>query len=103
MKKRLILALALLFAGLQIMNAIPAHPGKFVYTQPDGKRIVLQRHGDEFGHWLTDASGKVVRLEADGFYREVSEDMVSEVRRNAAVRRSAAQQTRAAKAAGAVK
>jgi M6 family metalloprotease-like protein len=103
MKKRLILALALLFAGLQIMNAIPAHPGKFVYTQPDGKRIVLQRHGDEFGHWLTDASGKVVRLEADGFYREVSEDMVSEVRRNAAARRSAAQQTRAAKAAGAVK
>ena len=97
MKKRVILALALLLAGLQIMNAIPAYPGKFVYTQPDGKRIVLQRHGDEFGHWLTNASGKVVRLEADGFYREVSEETVATIQRNAAARRSEARQVRAAK------
>ena len=103
MKKRVILALVLLFAGLQIMNAIPAHPGKFVHTQPDGKRIVLQRHGDEFGHWLTNASGKVVRLDADGYCREVSEETVATIRRNAAVRRNAAQQARSARAAGAVK
>ena len=56
MKKRMILALVLLLAGLQIVNAIPAFPGKIVYTQPDGKKIVLQRHGDEFGHWVTNAS-----------------------------------------------
>ena len=41
MKKRMILALVLLLAGLQIMNAIPAYPGRIVYTQPDGKRIIL--------------------------------------------------------------
>ena len=98
MKKRMILALALLVAGFQILNAIPAYPGKIVYTQPDGKRIVLQRHGDEFGHWMTNASGKVVRLEADGFYREVSDETVATIQRNAAVRRSEARQARSAKA-----
>ena len=102
MKKRMILALVLLLAGFQILNAIPAHPGKIVYTQPDGKKIVLLRHGDEFGHWMTNSAGKVVRLDAAGFYREVSEETVSEVRRNAAARRGAAQQARA-KAAGLVK
>ena len=103
MKKKLILALALLLAGLQIANAIPAYPGKIVYKQPDGKKIVLQRHGDEFCHWTTDAAGKVVKLDADGFYREVSEETVATARRNAAARRSAAQQARIARAAGAVK
>ena len=99
----MILALVLLLAGLQIVNAIPAFPGKIVYTQPDGKKIVLQRHGDEFGHWVTNASGKVVRLDADGYYREVSEETVTTIQRNAAARRNAAQQARRAKAAGAVK
>ena len=60
----MILALALFLAGFQLMNAIPAYPGKYVYTQPDGKRIVLQRHGDEFHHWTTDAAGRMVRLDA---------------------------------------
>ena len=67
MKKRMILALVLLVAGLQMANARPAYPGKIVYKQPDGKKIVLQRHGDEFCHWTTDAAGKVVKLDADGF------------------------------------
>lgn len=98
MKKRMILALALLLAGLQILNAVPAYPGRIVYTQPDGKRIVLQRHGDEFGHWTTNAAGKIVKKDADGFYREVSEETASAIRRNAAIRRSEAMQVRAAKA-----
>jgi M6 family metalloprotease-like protein len=103
MKKRLILALVLLLAGLQILNAIPAYPGKIVYTQPDGKRIVLQHHGDEFCHWTTNAAGKVVKMGTDGFYREVSEETVAQARRNAVARRSAAQQTRVARSAGAVR
>ena len=98
MKKRMILALVLLVAGLQMANARPAYPGKIVYTQPDGKRIVLQRHGDEFGHWTTNAAGRMVRKDADGFYREVSESEASEVRRNAAARRSEARQASAARA-----
>ena len=99
----MLLALVLLLAGFQILNAIPAHPGKIVYTQPDGKKIVLQRHGDEFYHWTTNAAGKVVRLDPDGFYREHSEEPVSEARRSAAAHRSAVNQTRMARAAGAVK
>ena len=98
MKKRMILALVLLMAGFQFANARPAYPGKIVYTQPDGKRIVLQRHGDEFGHWTTNAAGRMVRKDADGFYREVSESEASEVRRNAAARRSEARQASAARA-----
>ena len=101
MNNRVILALVLLLAGLQIMNARPAHPGKIVYTQPDGKRIVLQRHGDEFYHWTTDDAGRVVQKDADGFYREVPKETVSEGLRRAAAHRSAFQQARAARAAAA--
>ena len=99
MKKRMILVLALFLAGFQLMNAIPAYPGKIVYTQPDGKRIVLQHHGDEFGHWTTNAAGKMVRKDADGFYKEVSEEEASSIRRGVAARRSEARQASAAQAA----
>lgn len=51
--------------------ARPAYPGRIVVTQPDGSRLTLQIHGDEWGHWLTDASGRVVAQDEDGFYREV--------------------------------
>lgn len=52
--------------------AVPANREKFTYTQPDGSKIVLQLHGDEFCHWTTDASGQVVERGADGYYRPVS-------------------------------
>ena len=39
---------------------------------PDGTVIVLQKHGDEYFHWTTDASGQVVEKNADGFYRPAS-------------------------------
>ena len=94
----MILALALLLAGFQLMNAIPAYPGKYVYTQPDGKRIVLQQHGDEFYHWTTNSAGKIVRKGADGFYREVSESEASEVRRRTAAQRNEARKVSAAQA-----
>ena len=88
MKKRILLALAALLAGFQLLTAIPARPGKFSVTQPDGSRLVLERHGDEWGHWLTDASGNIVRKDADGFYRIVSEEDASSLRETAARRRT---------------
>ena len=67
MKKQILLLLAALVCGVRTLLAVPAYPGRIVYTQPDGTKIVLERHGDEFGHWTTDAAGRTVRLHADGF------------------------------------
>ena len=68
MKRTLISLLALLLA-LPLSFAIPAYPTPIKYTQPDGSVIILQKHGDEFFHWTTDALGRIVEKGADGFYR----------------------------------
>ena len=97
MTKRLILALFALCAGFQVMTAVPARPGKFTYTQPDGTKIVLQRFGDEWNHWTTDASGHLVVKGADGFYRTATftESSLSARRRSVArIRRSLASRAR---------
>lgn len=103
MKKRILLALAALLAGFQLMTAIPARPGRFTVTQPDGSRITLQMHGDEWGHWLTNASGQMVRADEDGFYRIVSADEAAVIRQqvveNRTLRFQARVQARARRAA----
>ena len=72
MKKLSILLLfALLLGAVLPMQAKPAYPGKFTHVQPDGTRIVLQKHGDEWAHWVTDDAGRVMQLDADGYYRVV--------------------------------
>ena len=53
-------------------GAIPARPGKFNHTQPDGSVIVLELHGDENFHWTTSANGEVVEEGDDGFYRPIT-------------------------------
>lgn len=58
-------------------SAVPAKPGSFRYTQPDGSIITLRLHGDEFFHWTTDASGQVVAQDADGFYRPATLDLAA--------------------------
>ena len=96
--KKILFALVVLTASLQLM-AIPARPGRFTVTQPDGTRLVLQRHGDEWGHWLTDVSGRMVVQDEDGYYRPARGITVDEIRRNAAARRALANQRRAARRA----
>lgn len=50
--------------------ALPAKPGTFKYTQPDGTILTLERHGDEFFHWTTIAgTSQVVELGEDGFWK----------------------------------
>ena len=56
MRKHILFALLALLAGFQLLNAIPAYPGKIEYVQPDGTKIVLRQHGDEFAHWTTEIS-----------------------------------------------
>lgn len=69
--KRILIALLLLLWLIPQAQAVPAYPGTYKYKQPDGTVIVLQNHGDEFFNWITDASGRIVEKDADGFYRPV--------------------------------
>ena len=101
MKKLILSALAALLLAFQTLNAVPAYPGKMIYTQPDGTKIVLRLHGDEFAHWATDVSGRVVRQDTDGFFRPVSDEEAARLREGASARRAAARSMRAAaRAAG---
>ena len=78
MKKYILLILALAGA-VQILSAVPAMPGKFTRTLPDGRKVTLELHGDEFRHWLTDESGRVVKQNARGFIEPSSMAEVTEM------------------------
>ena len=68
-RKPMLAAVAALLTALTVW-AIPARPGAFLYTQPDGRVISLERHGDEFFSWTTLAgTDQVMVMDADGFYR----------------------------------
>ena len=98
MKKRFILALAALLTSFQWLVAIPARPGRLTLVQPDGTKIVVTLHGDEFGHWATDLSGRLLRQDADGFYRVDTETDLPSLQRRAMERRSNARRVRSARA-----
>ena len=70
----------------------PAHNGAIRYTQPDGSVIEIYRHGDEWGRWTTNAAGKVISLDADGFYREMEGVTPKMAAQAAAIRRKAFRQ-----------
>lgn len=68
MKRFLLIAFLLLLGGT--IQAKPARTGIIRYRQPDGTILSLRLHGDAFGHYATDASGNVLELDAQGFYRQ---------------------------------
>lgn len=72
MKKIFVIA-AVMFACAVAANAVPAKPGLINRTQPDGTRVNVYLHGDEFGHWITDADGNLLEEDADGYLRLVSD------------------------------
>ena len=91
MKNRLILLLSLLAVSTALFAA-PARKGLVPRTQPDGTTIMVRLHGDEFGHWLTDASGNLLAKDSDGFLRPVADGGIA-IRQNgerASARRAAA-------------
>ena len=67
--KKILLSLVLVLGLSATALAIPARPGARAVRQPDGSVIMLTLHGDEFCHWVTDASGTIVEKGADGFWR----------------------------------
>lgn len=69
MKKRYIAFFAALtFGSLFAGRAIPAYPYPIEAVQPDGTKVTVRMHGDEFHHWST-MNGQVVHKAADGFWR----------------------------------
>jgi M6 family metalloprotease-like protein len=65
--KRIVVIAALAFVSV-LASAVPADKTKFLYRQPDGTVITLQRHGDEFYHWTTDGRGRIMQRDKKGFY-----------------------------------
>lgn len=49
-------------------QAIPADPTPVQVTQPDGTRLTLTLHGDEFFHFTTTSDGYTVVKDASGYY-----------------------------------
>lgn len=73
-RRLLVIAFMACISAVSLL-AVPAKPGTFRYVQPDGSVIELILHGDEFCHWLTDASGRLVEKDVAGYYRESSRDI----------------------------
>ena len=94
MKK--IASILILLACSFSLLAKPAKPGFFRYTQPDGSTILIQRHGDEWGHWTTNQAGQVVRMDENGFYRVVEGATVEMAAQAATIRRKAMRQVASA-------
>ena len=70
--RRIILAAAAALIYTAAM-AVPAKPGAFNYTQPDGTVIQLELHGDEFFNWHTLAGTSQVMVKGDdGFWHKGS-------------------------------
>ncbi len=81
MKRSLLVISCFLFAAISLW-ALPGRRGGVMYTQPDGTTLEIFLHGDEWGHWATDREGRLLDLDADGFYR-LSVRSLSRVRRQA--------------------
>lgn len=70
-----ILAAAALLAGTALTaTAVPALPGKRVYTQPDGTQVSLTLRGDESLHYFVDDNGYIIRQDDRGYYRLLDND-----------------------------
>ena len=51
------------------MWALPARRDGRVVTQPDGTKVTIYQHGDEYFHWITNEKGEWVKMDEDGYYR----------------------------------
>ncbi len=64
-----------------VSQASPAYPYPIKYTQPDGSVITIQKHGDEFYHWITDESGNEIVMDESGFYHKVTNPPTPEMKK----------------------
>lgn len=88
--KKTLLSLVLILAVLRILSAAPAYRGPVTRTQPDGSTIVTYIHGDEFGHWVSDAQGNELVQGEDGWWKPAATEAAPAIQQRAALRRAAA-------------
>ena len=69
-KKALCLVLAAV-SGVTFLNAVPANPNPFIYSQPDDttQKVKLHCMGDEYCHWIETADHEVVVKDSKGVYK----------------------------------
>ena len=87
--KKIILSIFAICLFATSLSAVPARPGKLIVRQPDGSSIEIYKHGDEFGHWITDAQGRILAKDANGFYRVQQGVSAASIRKTAAANRAA--------------
>lgn len=101
--KKVLAVLALLCGALSIASAVPAYPGKIRVTQPDGSVVTIQLHGDEWFHYVTDESGRVIARDESGFWQLSEMPSAEQWEQASRMRRSAgAQRAQAARKASAL-
>lgn len=87
MNIRTILATVALTATAASALAVPAKPGLYTFTQPDGTEIVASLVGDEHFHYYVTEDGRHMLRDADGYLREATLETVqtrmAKVRANA--------------------
>ena len=80
------LVISFLLLACVCAQAKPARPGLVRHIQPDGSTLLIRLMGDEQGHYALDAQGRVLELDAQGFYR-LSPTPEAALRRRLAPRR----------------
>ena len=75
MRKAFLITFFITILSAACLQAVPVYPGKIKVTQPDGSTRYILKHGDEWGHWTTDLQGRVVRKDAEGWWRPTGESV----------------------------
>jgi len=71
--KKIMMGLLLCLLSKAAVLASPVYPRPHQVTQPDGTRLTLVGHGDEFCHYTTTTDGYTIVLAEDGFYHYATE------------------------------
>lgn len=87
--KRISLLTITLFLAL-ISVAAPAKRVAVVLEQPDGTTLTAYPKGDEHCHFYTDSLGRMLTMDANGFYRIATDKEVAERRQRGDLRRGKA-------------
>ncbi len=66
MRKFITIAAAILCLS-QVIVAVPAKRGLIQRVQPDGSTIMVQVHGDEWFHYVTDEKGNILEENESGY------------------------------------
>ena len=96
-RKILLLALTVLIFQFHFDKAyaIKAYPFPIQLTQPDGTKITVRVHGDEFNHYQTSEDGYLLKQDAKGYFKYATVDAGGKVTESAYVAKNIAERSAA--------